>query len=198
MGRHSTMAELQYRCRWKIRWKFFILWYLADRLIDRSVSRSINITEHTSQWSYVCNAAWFSGHSGPGGGLGRVPAGVPVSQDPLMIQVLRQQMLLTHSMVDFLSRTAQGAGAVPPLPGAQELVPQAQVQRSQGQGSERLTMDTKWIPAAPLPDWKSWSTRSKELSGFKSWLDKFFFRPTPYGFRQVVQHVSNHVACKIN
>ena len=34
-------------------------------------------------------------------------------------------------------------------------------------------MDTKWIPAAPLPDWKSWSTRSKELSGFKGWLDKF-------------------------
>ena len=22
--------------------------------------------------------------------------------------------------------------------------------------------------------------------------------PTPYGFRQVVQHVSNHVACEIN
>ena len=36
-----------------------------------------------------------------------------------------------------------------------------------------FTMDTKWIPAAPLPDWKSWSTRSKELSGFKGWLDKF-------------------------
>ena len=111
--------------------------------------------------------------SGPGGGQGGVPVGVPVSQDPLMMQVLRQQMLLTQSMVDFLSRTAQGAGAVPPLPGAQGPVPQAQVQGSQGQGSERLTMDTKWIPAAPLPDWKSWSTRSKELSGFKGWLDKF-------------------------
>ena len=111
--------------------------------------------------------------SGPGGGPGGVPVGVPVSQDPLMMQVLRQQMLLTQSMVDFLSRTAQGAGAVPPLPGAQGPVPQAQVPGSQGQGSERLTMDTKWIPAAPLPDWKSWSTRSKELSGFKGWLDKF-------------------------
>ena len=110
---------------------------------------------------------------GPAGGPGGVPVGVPVSQDPLMMQVLRQQMLLTQSMVDFLSRTAQGAGAVPPLPGAQGPVPQAQVQGSQGQGSERLTMDTKWIPAAPLPDWKSWSTRSKELSGFKGWLDKF-------------------------
>ena len=107
----------------------------------------------------------------PGGPVGG--PGVPVMQDPIMMQVLRQQMLLTQSMVDFLSRTAQGAGAVPPLPGAQGQVPQAQVQGSQGQGSERLTMDTKWIPAAPMPDWKAWNTRSKELSGFKSWLDKF-------------------------
>ena len=107
----------------------------------------------------------------PGGPVGG--PGVPVMQDPMMMQVLRQQMLLTQSMVDFLSRTAQGAGAVPPLPGAQGQVPQAQVQGSQGQGSERLTMDTKWIPAAPMPDWKTWNTRSKELSGFKSWLDKF-------------------------
>ena len=113
---------------------------------------------------------FLDAQSGPGGG-----PGVPVmpTQDPIMMQVLRQQMLLTQSMVDFLSRTAQGAGAVPPLPGAQGQVPQAQVQGSQGQGSERLTMDTKWIPAAPMPDWKAWNTRSKELSGFKSWLDKF-------------------------
>ena len=107
----------------------------------------------------------------PGGPVGG--PGVPVMQDPMLMQVLRQQMLLTQSMVDFLSRTAQGAGAVPPLPGAQGQGPQAQVQGSQGQGSERLTMDTKWIPAAPMPDWKAWNTRSKELSGFKTWLDKF-------------------------
>ena len=113
---------------------------------------------------------FLDAQSGPGGG-----PGVPVmpTQDPIMMQVLRQQMLLTQSMVDFLSRTAQGAGAVPPLPGAQGQVPQAQVQGSQGQGSERLTMDTKWIPAAPMPDWKGWNTRAKELSGFKTWLDKF-------------------------
>ena len=47
------------------------------------------------------------------------------------------------TMVDFLSRTAQGAGAVPPLPGAQGPVPQAQVQGSQGQGSDVLP----WIPS---------------------------------------------------
>ena len=113
---------------------------------------------------------FLDAQSGPGGG-----PGVPVmpTQDPIMMQVLRQQMLLTQSMVDFLSRTAQGAGAVPPLPGAQGQAPQAQVQGSQGQGSERLTMETKWIPAAPMPDWKGWNTRAKELSGFKTWLDKF-------------------------
>ena len=45
--------------------------------------------------------------SGPGGGPGGVPVGV---QDRLM--------MLIQSMVDFLSRTAQGADAVPPLLGA--------------------------------------------------------------------------------
>ena len=28
--------------------------------------------------------------------------------------------------------------------------------------------------------------------------DRLFFRPTPYGFRQVVQHVTKHVAFGIN
>ena len=34
-------------------------------------------------------------------------------------------------------------------------------------------MDTKWIPAAPLPDWKSWNNRARELACFKGWLEKF-------------------------
>ena len=76
--------------------------------IDRPVSRPINITEHTSQWSsFAMPPGFLDTSSGPGGGPGGVPVGV---QDPLM--------MLTQSMVDFLSRTAQGAGAVPPLPGA--------------------------------------------------------------------------------
>ena len=139
----------------------------------QSAGQSTSQSTPASGVTFAMPPGFLDTSSGPGGGPGGVPVGVPVSQDPLMMQVLRQQMLLTQSMVDFLSRTAQGAGAVPPLPGAQGPVPQAQVQGSQGQGSERLTMDTKWIPAAPLPDWKSWSTRSKELSGFKGWLDKF-------------------------
>ena len=34
-------------------------------------------------------------------------------------------------------------------------------------------------------------------SRIREWTN-FFFRPTPYGFRQVVQHVSKHVAYGIN
>ena len=34
-------------------------------------------------------------------------------------------------------------------------------------------MDEKWIPAMPVPGWKSWTSRGKELSGFKDWLEKF-------------------------
>ena len=34
-------------------------------------------------------------------------------------------------------------------------------------------MDEKWIPATPVPPWKQWSTRGRELSGFKDWIEKF-------------------------
>ena len=34
-------------------------------------------------------------------------------------------------------------------------------------------MDEKWIPAMPVPGWKSWTSRGIELSGFKDWLEKF-------------------------
>ena len=37
---------------------------------------------------------------------------------------------------------------------------------------ERLTMDTKWIPAMPLPSFKQWVSRSRELSGFRDWAEK--------------------------
>ena len=36
------------------------------------------------------------------------------------------------------------------------------------------------------------------IEGGRSRVIAFFFRPTPYGFRQVVQHVSKHVAYEIN
>ena len=33
-------------------------------------------------------------------------------------------------------------------------------------------MDTKWIPAMPLPSFKQWVSRSRELSGFRDWAEK--------------------------
>eukprot|EP00434_Breviolum_minutum_P044116 symbB.v1.2.039362.t1/scaffold6515.1/size17451/1 len=38
---------------------------------------------------------------------------------------------------------------------------------------KEMKMDDKWIPAMPVPGWKSWTSRGKELSGFKDWLEKF-------------------------
>ena len=46
-----------------------------------------------------------------------------------------------------------------------------------------LTMDTKWIPAAPLTR-KSWNNMAKELAGFKRWL----FREA-HTQRQTVQEI---------
>ena len=40
------------------------------------------------------------------------------------------------------------------------------------QDRERLTMDTKWIPAMPRPSYKQWVSRSRELSGFRDWAEK--------------------------
>ena len=33
-------------------------------------------------------------------------------------------------------------------------------------------MDTKWIPAMPMPSYKQWVSRSRELSGFRDWAEK--------------------------
>jgi len=46
-----------------------------------------------------------------------------------------------------------------------------------------LTMDTKWVPAAPLTR-KSWNNMAKELAGFKRW----FFREA-HTQRQTVQEI---------
>ena len=65
----------------------------------------------------------------------------------------------------------------------------------------------RWIPSiarftllrwAVNEDDDEWLARRGQSRQKKCALCTFFFRPTPYGFRQVVQHVSNHVACEIN
>ena len=58
-------------------------------------------------------------------------------------------------------------------PGGQD--PNQAVGQQWGQNgpAREMKMDEKWIPAMPVPGWKSWTSRGKELSGFKEWLEKF-------------------------
>ena len=105
--------------------------------------------------------------SGFSGEAGTAQASTTVTAvDPVTAQMLRQQMLLTQGVMDLLYRTGPGLQQQP----VQQTPTVAQ---NSGGSSEKLTMDTKWIPAAPLPDWKSWNNRARELSGFKGWLEKF-------------------------
>ena len=62
---------------------------------------------------------------------GQIASGAAVppaasNMDPMAFQMMRQQMLLTQSMMDFMTRSAQST--VPPMPGAQ-------VPASRGQGA---------------------------------------------------------------
>ena len=77
----------------------------------------------------------FSGQAGPAQVSTTVTA-----VDPVMAQMLRQQ----KGVIDLLYRTGPGLQQQP----VQQTPTVAQ--NSAG-SSEKLTMDTKWIPAAPLP-----------------------------------------------
>ena len=44
---------------------------------------------------------------------------------------------------------------------------------SSGDCKKEMRMDEKWIPAMPTASWKTWISRSRELAGFKSWLEQF-------------------------
>ena len=44
---------------------------------------------------------------------------------------------------------------------------------SSSDSKKEMRMDEKWIPSMPAASWKSWSSRSRELSGFKGWLEQF-------------------------
>ena len=44
---------------------------------------------------------------------------------------------------------------------------------SSGDSRKEMRMDEKWIPAMPTASWKTWTSRSHELAGFKGWLEQF-------------------------
>ena len=108
------------------------------------------------------------------------PAANAGVKDPY-IQLLESQsamsMLMMQMAREMNQRSAQqlqqpqqqqGVQNPPQQPAAgQQQIGQA------GQPAREMRMDKKWIPAMPVPPWKQWSTRGRELSGFKDWIEKF-------------------------
>ena len=100
-----------------------------------------------------------------------MPAQAPIPQqgvgDPVA-QLLVGQGAMSHLLIQMaqeMNRRASGQGAGDPS-------------QSSGPGSasgsrKEMKMDEKWIPSMPIASWKNWTSRGKELSGFKSWLEQF-------------------------
>ena len=73
---------------------------VPGRHANRQASQEANQERRAHQQLKLrlqCRQVFWTPSGGPVGG-----PEVPVIQDPMMMQVLRQQMLLTQSMVDFL------------------------------------------------------------------------------------------------
>ena len=64
-------------------------------------------------------------------------------------------------------------GPVQPSATPQPTTQQGGGQQPQTSAPREMKMDEKWIPSMPVPQWKQWNTRGKELSGCKDWLKKF-------------------------
>ena len=106
-----------------------------------------------------------------------VNAGV---KDPY-IQLLESQsamsMLMMQMAREMNQRSAQQLQQPQQQQGVQNQPQQPAAGQQQigqaGQPAREMRMDEKWIPAMPVPPWKQWSTRGRELSGFKDWIEKF-------------------------
>ena len=107
-----------------------------------------------------------------------MPAQAPIPPPPPqqggdpVAQLLMGQGGMRHLLIQVaqeMNRRAAGQGAGDPS------------QSSGGQGNtsgdsgnrKEMKMDEKWIPSMPTASWKNWTSRGKELSGFKSWLEQF-------------------------
>ena len=108
-------------------------------------------------------------------------AGSAGVQDPYA-QIMQSQSAMSMLMMQMAREMNQR--------NLQQSLPQQQQQQQVGQDPNQpqaagqqggqtggyhkeMKMDEKWIPAMPVPGWKSWTSRGKELSGFKDWLEKF-------------------------
>ena len=89
-------------------------------------------------------------------------AGDPVAQ--LLVGQGAMSHLLIQMAQEMSRRTGgQGAGDSSQVSG----------QGSTSGGRKEMKMDEKWIPSMPIASWKNWTSRGKELSGFKSWPEQF-------------------------
>ena len=108
------------------------------------------------------------------------PAGSAGVKDPY-VHLLESQSAMSMLMVQ-MAREMNQRSLQQQLPQQQQQQvgqdpnqPQAAGQQGGQTGAyqKEMKMDEKWIPAMPVPGWKSWTSRGKELSGFKDWLEKF-------------------------
>ena len=108
------------------------------------------------------------------------PAGSAGVRDPY-VQILESQSAMSMLMMQMAREMNQRSlqQQLPQQPQQQvgqdpNQPPAAGQQGGQTGGYQKeMKMDEKWIPAMPVPGWKSWTSRGKELSGFKDWLEKF-------------------------
>ena len=108
------------------------------------------------------------------------PAGSAGVRDPY-VQILESQSAMSMLMMQMAREMNQRSlqQQLPQQPqqqvGQDPNQPQAAGQQGGQTGGyqKEMKMDEKWIPAMPVPGWKSWTSRGKELSGFKDWLEKF-------------------------
>ena len=108
------------------------------------------------------------------------PAGSAGVKDPY-VHLLESQSAMSMLMMQ-MAREMNQRSLQQQLPQQQQQQvgqdpnqPQAAGQQGGQTGAyqKEMKMDEKWIPAMPVPGWKSWTSRGKELSGFKDWLEKF-------------------------
>ena len=109
------------------------------------------------------------------------PPPPPPVRDPYL-QLLESQSAMSMLMMQMaremnernLNQMTRQQQQVDPNIPQQQPVGQPQQQLGQtGPTPKEMRMDEKWIPAMPVPPWKQWSTRGRELSEFKDWMEKF-------------------------
>ena len=107
----------------------------------------------------------------PGGERGPTYGPCPMGPPPGMPQQPQQQQQVPLQQQQVPQQFPQQLPQAPQVSLEQVLQQQTQLlaELARGRGGQdgpprERGMDSKWIPAAPTPEWKNWSTRAKELA----------------------------------